>query len=449
MLGRQIQLNAEDDACSPTEAITAGNKLVDQKPSVIFGFHCSSATLAAMQLIERAQIPMINSISTNPGIAAGSGVGGNKWVFTLTPTDATFATALVRFFKLQKVKSVAIVAENTDYGRGGAEAMRVRSKAFGIDVTSTNYYTQGTSDFSSLLAGIKSQRPDRVVYWGLGADDANFARQFAQNFQGTGTLLSGRPQLAGPDLPIVQSGALERATTVAQYDSHINTPANKKFVADYTKAYGAAPIIQSFEGYQEVMLAAAAIKQAKSASPAAIRNALAKIKFQSMMAPAKQATLHFDKYRRRTTARRSRWPAAARSSSRRCSRPDRSCGRRRHVPPPPAFSPLHTMLLAFTHVDSTLLVDLLVSGLVSGATYALAAAGLALIYGVMEVINMAHGELYMAGAFVGYLGVTQLHLPYVAVLLLATVALGAFGLILHDGLLARLGTAASSNAGSC
>jgi branched-chain amino acid transport system substrate-binding protein len=296
VLGRQIQLNAEDDACSPTEAITAGNKLVDMKPSVIFGFHCSSATLAAMQLIERAQIPMINSISTNPGIAAGSGVGGNKWVFTLTPTDATFATALVRFFKLQKVKSVAIVAENTDYGRGGAEAMRVRAKAFGIDVTSTNYYTQGTSDFSSLLAGIKSQRPDRVVYWGLGADDANFARQFAQNFQGTGTLLSGRPQLAGPDLPIVQSGALERATTVAQYDAKINTPANKKFVADYTKQYGSAPIIQSFEGYQEVMLAAAAIKQAKSAAPAAIRNALAKIKFQSMMAPPKKATLHFDKY---------------------------------------------------------------------------------------------------------------------------------------------------------
>lgn len=98
------------------------------------------------------------------------------------------------------------------------------------------------------------------------------------------------------------------------------------------------------------------------------------------------------------------------------------------------------MPIAFAHVDSTLLVDLLVSGLVSGATYALAAAGLALIYGVMEVINMAHGELYMAGAFVAYLGVTDLHLPYVAVLLLATVVLGFFGLVFYDGLLRRLGT---------
>lgn len=96
------------------------------------------------------------------------------------------------------------------------------------------------------------------------------------------------------------------------------------------------------------------------------------------------------------------------------------------------------MLIA--HVDTTLLVDLLVSGLVSGATYALAAAGLALIYGVMEVINMAHGELYMAGAYMAYLGVHDLHLPYVVVLLLATAVLGFGGLILYDGLLRRLGT---------
>jgi len=96
------------------------------------------------------------------------------------------------------------------------------------------------------------------------------------------------------------------------------------------------------------------------------------------------------------------------------------------------------MLIA--NVDSTLLVDLTVSGLVLGATYALAAAGLALIYGVMEVINMAHGELYMLGAYVAWLGIEHFHLPYVAVLLLATAALAVFGLFFYDGLLRRLGT---------
>ncbi len=95
------------------------------------------------------------------------------------------------------------------------------------------------------------------------------------------------------------------------------------------------------------------------------------------------------------------------------------------------------MLIAL--IDTTLIINLLVAGLVLGATYALAAAGLALIYGVMEVINMAHGELYMIGAFVAYVGVTEFHLPYVAVLLLAAVMLALVGLVLHDGLLRRLG----------
>lgn len=92
------------------------------------------------------------------------------------------------------------------------------------------------------------------------------------------------------------------------------------------------------------------------------------------------------------------------------------------------------------NINTTLLVDLLVSGLVSGATYALAASGLALIYGVMDVINMAHGELYMAGAFLAYLGVVDLHLPYVGVLVFATVALGLFGVLFYDGLLRQIGT---------
>jgi len=100
VLGRKIDLVVEDDACNPTEAVTAGNKLLGRRPVVMFGFHCSSATLAGMPLVERAKIPMINGISTNPNVAAQSGIGGNKWVFNLTPSDATFATALVRFFRL-------------------------------------------------------------------------------------------------------------------------------------------------------------------------------------------------------------------------------------------------------------------------------------------------------------------------------------------------------------
>lgn len=90
-------------------------------------------------------------------------------------------------------------------------------------------------------------------------------------------------------------------------------------------------------------------------------------------------------------------------------------------------------------VDGTLLVELLVTGLIMGSAYALAAAGLSFIYGVMGVINMSHGELYMAGAFVAYVAVAHLGLSYLAALALAVVGLSLGGLLLYDGLLVHLG----------
>lgn len=53
----------------------------------------------------------------------------------------------------------------------------------------------------------------------------------------------------------------------------------------------------------------------------------------------------------------------------------------------------------------------LLNGLTLGGTYALVALGYTLIFGVLEIVNMAHGEVFMIGAFVGYFLITELGLP--------------------------------------
>ena len=53
-------------------------------------------------------------------------------------------------------------------------------------------------------------------------------------------------------------------------------------------------------------------------------------------------------------------------------------------------------------MELTILTAILISGLATGAIYALAAEGLNLIWGVMRVVNLAHGELMMIGVFVSY-----------------------------------------------
>ena len=68
-----------------------------------------------------------------------------------------------------------------------------------------------------------------------------------------------------------------------------------------------------------------------------------------------------------------------------------------------------------------LALQLLVNGLSTGVGYALVALGLTLVFGVLHVINFAHGEVFMVGALTALLGI-QVGLPYLAVLPLAAVS---------------------------
>src|ERR671932_452075 len=60
-----------------------------------------------------------------------------------------------------------------------------------------------------------------------------------------------------------------------------------------------------------------------------------------------------------------------------------------------------------------------VNGLSSGAVYALFALGYTLVFGVLDILNLAHGATYMWGAFAGWVCVTSLHLPIIIALPLA------------------------------
>ncbi|MGJ7914073.1 branched-chain amino acid ABC transporter permease [Massilia sp. LXY-6] len=80
----------------------------------------------------------------------------------------------------------------------------------------------------------------------------------------------------------------------------------------------------------------------------------------------------------------------------------------------------------------------LLLGLVNGSFYATLSLGLAVIFGLLNVINFAHGALYMMGAFIAFIGVTTFGLNYWAMLVIAPLLVGAFGIILEKTLLCRL-----------
>jgi branched-chain amino acid transport system permease protein len=80
--------------------------------------------------------------------------------------------------------------------------------------------------------------------------------------------------------------------------------------------------------------------------------------------------------------------------------------------------------------DPVFLAQLAANGLSVGLGYALAAIGLALLFGILGQVNFAHGELYMLGAFLLLWGMTRLGLPYGAAAVLMVFVLAGFGALL-------------------
>ena len=74
-------------------------------------------------------------------------------------------------------------------------------------------------------------------------------------------------------------------------------------------------------------------------------------------------------------------------------------------------------------------------GLVNGSFYAMLSLGLAVIFGLLNVINFSHGALYMMGAFVAWMGMTYFGLSYWWMLLLAPLTVGTFGVIVEKTML--------------
>jgi len=73
----------------------------------------------------------------------------------------------------------------------------------------------------------------------------------------------------------------------------------------------------------------------------------------------------------------------------------------------------------------------LINGLALGSVYALLALGYTMVYGIIQLINFAHGEIYMIGAFAGFYSSTTLGLPLFPTLLIAMIASGLAGIIIE------------------
>jgi branched-chain amino acid transport system permease protein len=89
-------------------------------------------------------------------------------------------------------------------------------------------------------------------------------------------------------------------------------------------------------------------------------------------------------------------------------------------------------------IPGPLLFGQLLLGLINGAFYAMLSLGLAIIFGMLNIINFAHGALFMMGAFAAWMLLEYAGIGYFPALILAPLIIGIFGIVLEKLLISRM-----------
>jgi branched-chain amino acid transport system substrate-binding protein len=282
LLGRKVELMVLDNKCNPAEAVNVANKLVEAKVVAIEGAHCSSPHLVSMKIVADAKIPMVTGIASNAQITDLAGPGRNEYSFRISPGDGAMMEALVGYLGKKKIfKTVAIVGEDTDFGRGGADTFKAIAAKSGLEIVSTDIHPQNTPDFTSILTRLQQRKPDGIATFQTNTDSINFLRQAMQ--VGLKIPYTGRVELGGRNQPIIDAGGMEKSITAWTYNAEIDSPLNKVFVEKIEARHKSKPYLQTWGGYDAMRVIFEGIKAANSTDGVKVKDAIKNLTFTNVM----------------------------------------------------------------------------------------------------------------------------------------------------------------------
>ena len=201
VLGKQLQEISVDDACDPKQAVTVANTLVSNGVVMVDGHFCSASTIPASKVYSDNGVLEISPASTNPKYTDE----GTPFTFRTCGRDdqqgAVAAEYIAKHFPKAKI---AVLDDNSTYGKGIADQVRLNLKKLGVAVAYNTSYTAGDKDYSALISRLKSQGISLVYMGGYYSDMGLIMREGAaqgftpQYVSEDAAVTSALWQIAGP-----------------------------------------------------------------------------------------------------------------------------------------------------------------------------------------------------------------------------------------------------------
>lgn len=275
--GAKIELVIADNQGTPAAGQNQTLRLITQEKVVaMVGAYQSGITQTASAVAEKYGIPFLNPES----VAANLTERGFKWFFRTTPVAANFAEAYSAFLKEQKaagqkVGTIAIVHENTEYGNSVSSVIGDVFAKEGLNVTQNIPYSANSTDVQPQVLQLKEKNPDVVIFISYTSDAILYTK--------TMRALNWKPSILMADdsgfndQAYVKSMGREVEGLVSRSAFAPGKPGSVAAICDalYRKKSGGDGLDDgSARGLQGFLVLADAINRAGSTDPAKIRDAL-------------------------------------------------------------------------------------------------------------------------------------------------------------------------------
>lgn len=429
--GAKLRVLYGDTQSDPQKGQSEAERLITtERVSALLGAYHSAVTATASQAAERLGVPFLSAEATSPTLVTR----GFKWFFRSTPDDSIFAENFFQFldeaarkFPGQVARTVAILHTDDLFGSDVSRFSRHFAERYGYEVVTDAAYKANTPDLTSEIQRLKASGAGILIAASY-LPDATLAikgmKQQGVSFQGILGMDAGFidtkliPNL-GPDT----EGLLTREVWAG--DLGAKKPLVKQVNDLFRSRYGTHMNGQSARAFTGVFVLADAINRAASLEPARIQAALrtTDIKGEQLVMPWDGVA--FDARGQNTKGRGimvqiqdgeyvTVWPLELAS--------------RELVWPLPAWSKRH---FAGAPAAWDVLAQSVTSGILLGLILALSAAGLTLIWGVMDVVNFAHGDVLMLGMYGTFFAWSLLGLDPLIALPGVVLALAAIGVAVY------------------
>jgi branched-chain amino acid transport system substrate-binding protein len=278
ILGKKIEIIAEDNRSEPQEAVVGYRKMISSDNVKIFASGCVSAgNFAAAASVVRAQIPMVlcSILPRQPE--------EQKWAFsTLAPPRFEVEVRYQYLKDKTQIRKIGILHDPTPYALLTKDIATKIASEFGLEVVATETYKPDDADLSVQVGRINAAGAGAIVKMGQGGSTVTAAK----NIRSLG--LDKMLLLASIDNVTVFRGAgeslAERFLFVApgvQLPEALTDPAAKAATEAFLKAWAAkypdADPYAAARAYDAMMIVASGVNAAKTETGPAVRDAIEKL----------------------------------------------------------------------------------------------------------------------------------------------------------------------------